>query len=159
MLCNISASKHDDSVYMAAQHSQQSFKPSQPSKYININNIKMSVKRSHTGEPVGEANYKFELEHNDNSILYAVVSTFNNVPYVHLRKYYNNLPTKFGVCMAPKYWWSFVNFLQDADIGAQFATPDIQCRKTKNGSVNLSCAKKDMSLYVKKTAIDSLMLR
>ena len=154
MLCNNCASKHVDWVYMRSQHQQQSFKPSLLSNYTN-----MSVKRSHTGEPVGEANYKFELEHNENSVLYAVVSTFNNNPYIHLRKFYNNLPTKFGVCMPPKYWWDFVKFLQDPNGGAQFSTPDIHSRKSKNGSVNISCDKKDMSLYIKKTAIDSLLLR
>ena len=64
MLCSNCASKHVDWLYMRPQHSRQSFKPSQPSNYSN-----MSVKRRHTGEPVGEANYKFELEHNENSIL------------------------------------------------------------------------------------------
>ena len=119
----------------------------------------MSTKRSHTGEAIEEAGFKFQLEQNGSAILYAVVSKFNNLTYVHLRKYYNDLPSKFGVCLPVKCWYDFVKFLQDPTNPKQFSTKDLDCRRTKNGSLNFNCEKKDLSIYIKKPAVDSLILR
>ena len=58
----------------------------------------MSTKRTITGEAVGTGRSKFQLEQTGNSFLYAVVSPFNGINYIHFRKYYNDLPSKFGVC-------------------------------------------------------------
>ena len=120
----------------------------------------MSTKRSHTGEAVEGGDLKFQLEQNGNAILYAVVSKLNNNTYVHIRKYYNDLPSKFGVCLPVKCWYDFVKFLQDpTNPPKQFSTKDLECRKTKNGSINFNCEKKDLSIYIKKSAVDSLILR
>ena len=119
----------------------------------------MSTKRTITGDAVGTGGTKFQLEQTDNSFLYAVVSPFNGTTYVHLRKYYNDLPSKLGVCFPVKEWYDFVKFVIDSSSETQFSTPTIACRKSKNGSINLSCEKKDVSIYIKKTAIDSLVLR
>ena len=125
----------------------------------NDHHFKMSTKRYHTGEAVEGAGIKFQLEQNDNSILYVVVSKFNNIAYVHIRKYYNDLPTKFGICLPVKCWYDFVGFIQDPTNAQQFSTRDLECRKTNNGSLYFICQKKDLSLYIKKPAVDSLILR
>ena len=130
------------------------------STFYNFYHNVMSIKRSHTGEAVEGANLKFQLEQNGNAILYAVVSKFNNIAYVHLRKYYNDLPSKFGVCLPVKCWYDFVKFLQDpTNPPKQFSTKDLDCRKTKNGSINFNCEKKDLNIYIKKSTVDSLILR
>ena len=117
----------------------------------------MSTKRTSTGEAVDSVGSKFHLDKTDKAILYAVVSPFNGVTYVHLRKYYNDLPTKFGVCFPAKDWFEFVNFVNDST--TQFSTENIDCHKTKNGAINLKCEKKDVTLYLKKTDVESLILR
>ena len=66
---------------------------------LNLNTAKMS-----------ENDIKIEVEKSDHATLYGVVPSFKNKIYIHIRKYYNNQPSKFGVCFPMKEWYEFIAF-------------------------------------------------
>ena len=107
--------------------------------------------------PESSDEVKFEIEKAEKSTLYAVISQFRNVTYVHLRKYYYGAPSKYGVCMGVKDWCDFIQFVNDG--GEKFSTSKVQIHKKKNGVYELTTIKTDFTLYLKASTMESLNKR
>lgn len=115
-------------------------------------------KRDCDGEMVANDDIKFELEKTEKSTLYGVVTKFMNATYIHIRKYYKNKPTRFGVCFTVEDWYKFVPYLGD-DSSNKGTFGKIEGRRSSNGTLILKSIKSDMELYVKRLAMDSLLFR
>ena len=100
---------------------------------------------------------KFELLKNEKCTLFAVVTKFNKNSYIHIRKYYNDLPTKYGICFREKEWYEFVSFVHSELERKTMEKIDI--RKHTNGDYHLKSRQKDFTLYIRKDTIESLKNR
>ena len=117
----------------------------------------MACKRKYDGENVGVEGERIELEVAEKSVLLAVVSHFYGKSYVHIRRYYSNLPSKYGVCLPSVDWYEFLQFLKDAKRPNNCMIGQMEVKVMKNGSLHLISHKTDVDLFVKKPALDNLL--
>ncbi len=118
----------------------------------------MSVKRSNSGSVVGSEDIRFELEKADKSILYAVIGNFNNFTYVHLRKYYNDFPSKFGISFKLDEWFTFIKYIQkDTSVSETIERHEV--RKLNNGTIVIKSQHSEMELFVRTNACAVLLKR
>lgn len=115
------------------------------------------AKRNIEGSSKGNE-FKFELERGDTSILYAVVSKFMGESYIHIRKYYNEKPTTYGVCFKLEAWYDFVPYLTQ-DTKEKYTDGSIQVEKLANNVVRCVSLKTDMDIFIRKPAMDILYAR
>ena len=101
---------------------------------------------------------KFEIEDGMRHKLFVTVSPFMGDTYIHIRKYYNNLPSKYGVCFRTKEWYDFITYVQSAAEESSIAEK-VEMKKMKNGTMLLSSLKAPMELYIRRPAMDALLTR
>ncbi len=118
----------------------------------------MAGKRVLSGESVLNTDIKFELEKTEKSTLYLVVSRFQNNAYVHIRKYYNDHPSRFGVTFKTHDWYELVEYMEtESTHPKSFEKCDV--KKLKGGSLVLSSLVSDMDLYLRVEPISVLLKR
>ena len=101
----------------------------------------------------------FELKKTENAILYAVVSGFNKNTYVHVRKYYNGRPTKYGINFNVADWYEFIAFLTKQPTGsASFGKVEVRMLMGGNLVANTS-AQPDVSIFIRKSPIEQILKR
>ena len=102
---------------------------------------------------------KIELEKSDHATLYVVVSSFKNNIYIHIRKYYNNQPSKFGVCFLIKEWYEFIVFFKHKVDDGRKTMERVDVRRMKTGALQLTYLRNESTVYMKKSAVEALITR
>ena len=87
-----------------------------------------------------------------------MVSSFKNNIYINIRKYYNNQPSKFGVCFPVKEWYEFVTKKNKADDGRK-TMERVDVRRMKTGALQLTYLRNESTVYMKKSAVEALLTR
>ena len=101
---------------------------------------------------------KFEIEEGKRHKLFVTVSPFMGDTYIHIRKYYNNLPSKYGVCFRTKEWYYFISYV-NSNKEESTIEEKVEMKKLKNGTMLLSSLKAPMELYIRKPVMDVLLAR
>jgi len=101
---------------------------------------------------------KFELEVSDKCTVYAVVCVFHNDTYIHIRRYYHDKPSRFGVSFKVTQWFKFIEFMKDCAPGMKYKGETTECIVTKNNSLDFKSTKGG-DFYITNHVVESLRER